>query len=88
MRLMGWTTDLLRNEHLSLRAPRTSDRELVARILTDLEVRRFLGGPGAALLSWVWETTSAPAVIAVTHAANRRSLDLLGRLGFAFDSTS
>jgi len=37
----------------------------------------------AAVLDWVWDTTTDDQVIAVTQVANTTSLALLARLGFA-----
>ncbi len=42
---MPWTTHVIATERLTLHCPTDRDRPAFKRILTDLEVRRFLGGP-------------------------------------------
>mgnify|MGYP000751466211 CR=1 FL=1 len=145
---MAWTTDEITTERLLLRCLTNNDWPVLERVLTDVDVRRFLGGPvddelltklstselgdqhGAfavvvdqlvvgtvsidherddrelsyqllpehwgngyaeeasrAVLDWAWRTTDSPSLIAVTQTANARSLGLLDRLGFAFETT-
>lgn len=42
---MPWTTDVIATPRMQLRCPNDSDRSTIERILTDTQVRQFLGGP-------------------------------------------
>lgn len=50
---MPWTTDVIATKRLTLRCPTDRDRPAFKRILTEGEVRQFLGGPVSdATLRW------------------------------------
>jgi RimJ/RimL family protein N-acetyltransferase len=42
---MPWTSDVIVTDRLTLRCPTGEDWPAIKRILTDAEVRRYLGGP-------------------------------------------
>ena len=42
---MAWTNALITTRRVTLRCPTDEDRPAISRVLTDPDVRRFLGGP-------------------------------------------
>lgn len=145
---MPWTDETIETDRTRLRVFTGSDKPAIVRLLSDPDVRRYLGGPAdvaqveaaklaavgerwgvfcvadvvtdeviggcsfgrwrgvlelsygmlpehwgrglaieavGAALDWVWDNTDDEMVVAVTQAANLRSLDLLTRLGFVAD---
>lgn len=61
--------------------------ELSYQLLPEHWGKGFAAEACRRLIEWVWETTDAPALIAVTQSANARSLGLLERLGFVPETT-
>ena len=60
--------------------------ELSYELLPEHWGRGLAGEALAAALDWVWSNTEDESLVAVTQAANRRSRELLERLGFVADT--
>lgn len=63
------------------------DRELSYQFLPEHWGNGYAKEACRAVLDWAWKTTDSESLIAVTQSANARSLQLLDRLGFVFETT-
>jgi RimJ/RimL family protein N-acetyltransferase len=62
------------------------DLELSNRLLPEFWGKGLAFEAVEALLRWGWDGLNIRSIIAVTHSSNDRSIRLLARLGFAYDS--